>query len=60
MSIVSRAYEVQVICQQYACKDIDREDAHNELVRAGLLDVEAADLLDIHDRALAAAIAAGA
>lgn len=49
MSIISRAYEVQVICQRYVCGDIDRDDAQNELVRAGLLDVEALRLLDIHD-----------
>jgi hypothetical protein len=49
MSFVHIAHECEVIGQRYVCGDLDRDDAHNQLVEAGLLDVEAADLLDVLD-----------
>lgn len=52
-SIIQRAYECEVITQQFVCRDIDRDTAHNMLVEAGMLDVQAAEILDVLEDSMA-------
>lgn len=52
--LLDRVFEAAEVQRRYVSGEIDRDEAHNEFVRAGLLDIQAADVLDEIDRALIA------